>query len=171
MSKIKCLINETASQKQSVSRQSSSGVTGGGQSAPQRLLTGKFLLTYREKRGKEKREKGEMEKKRRKIVKRKVENWNWLEESCKMRRGLFVCLFVCFSLLKTTKICFGCTKMKIFYREKVFHAGKNREKWLCPLRKIFLLHPCNHHDTFRWSKVHTLSAKKRGLKLQSFSAS
>ena len=38
-----------------------SGVTGGGQggqSAPQRLLTGKFLLTYREKRGKEKREKG-----------------------------------------------------------------------------------------------------------------
>ena len=38
-----------------------SGVTGGGQggqSAPQRLLTGKFLLTYREKRSKEKREKG-----------------------------------------------------------------------------------------------------------------
>ena len=42
-----------------------SGVTGGGgspgaggQSAPQRFLTGKFLLTYREKRGKEKKEKG-----------------------------------------------------------------------------------------------------------------
>ena len=36
----------------------SSGVTGGGgglQSVPQRPLTGKFLLTYREKRGKEKR--------------------------------------------------------------------------------------------------------------------
>ena len=36
----------------------SSGVNrrgGGGQSAPYRLLTGKFLLTYREKRGKEKR--------------------------------------------------------------------------------------------------------------------
>ena len=35
-----------------------SGVTGGGgaggQSVPQRLLTGKFLLTYREKRGKKK---------------------------------------------------------------------------------------------------------------------
>ena len=29
-----------------------------GQSAPQRLLTGKFLMTYREKRGKEKMEKG-----------------------------------------------------------------------------------------------------------------
>ena len=43
-----------------------SGVTGGGgggrqgaECPPQRLLTGKFLLIYREKRGKEKREKGE----------------------------------------------------------------------------------------------------------------
>ena len=42
------------------------GVTGGGgggvrvrgQSAPQRLLTGKFVLTYRENRGKEKSENG-----------------------------------------------------------------------------------------------------------------
>ena len=53
-----------------------SGVTGGGrgQSAPQRLLKGKFLVTYREKIGKEKRGKGKMEKKRRKIVKGKVEN-------------------------------------------------------------------------------------------------
>ena len=39
-----------------------SGATGGvgqGAECPQRLLTGKFLLTYREKRGKEKRENGE----------------------------------------------------------------------------------------------------------------
>ena len=37
-----------------------SGVTDGGRGAecPQRLLTGKFLLPYLEKRGKEKREKG-----------------------------------------------------------------------------------------------------------------
>ena len=38
-----------------------------------------------------------------------------------------------FVFSKTTKICFGSTKMEIFYREK------NQEKWLCPLRKIFLL--------------------------------
>ena len=40
---------------------SSSDVTGGGAGGrvpSQRLLTGKFLLTHREKRGKEKREKG-----------------------------------------------------------------------------------------------------------------
>ena len=49
--------------------------------------------------------------------------------------------FFFFSLLKTTKICFGFTKMGIFYREKAFHAGKKQEKWLCPLRKICLLRP------------------------------
>ena len=42
-----------------------------GQSAPPRLLTGKFLLTYREKRGKKKGENGEEKKENRKG---KVEN-------------------------------------------------------------------------------------------------
>ena len=32
--------------------------------------------------------------------------------------------------------------MEIFYQEKAFQAGeKIQEKWLCPLRKIFLLCP------------------------------
>ena len=57
------------------------GGAGGRQSAPhapQRLLTGKFLLTYWEKRGKEK---AKTEQKRRKIEKRKeVEKWKWKEE-------------------------------------------------------------------------------------------
>ena len=37
-----------------------SGVTGGGRGAecPQRLVSGKFLLTFQEKRGKEKKKKG-----------------------------------------------------------------------------------------------------------------
>ena len=34
----------------------------------------------------------------------------------------------CFSLFKTTKICFGSTKMEIFYREKAFHARKKIRK-------------------------------------------
>ena len=39
-------------------------------------------------------------------------------------------------------ICFGSTKMGIFYWEKAFHAGKkNQEKLISPLRKIFLLCP------------------------------
>ena len=33
-----------------------------------------------------------------------------------------------FSLFKTTEICFGSTKMGIFYREKEFHAGKKLRK-------------------------------------------
>ena len=60
-----------------------SGVTGGGQSAPQRLLTGKFLLTYREK--KETRRK--IEKKRRKIVKGKVENWKYGSRKSNIQRA------------------------------------------------------------------------------------
>ena len=45
------------------------------------------------------------------------------------------CFVFFFLLFKPTKICFGSTKMEIFYREKAFHAGKNQEKRLCPLRK------------------------------------
>ena len=45
-----------------------------------------------------------------------------------MRRGPFFLFFVSFSLFKTTEICFGSTKMGIFYREKAFHPGKNQEK-------------------------------------------
>ena len=41
----------------------------------------------------------------------------------------FFFLIFCFSLLKTTEICFGSTKMGIFCREKASHAGeKNQEK-------------------------------------------
>ena len=41
----------------------------------------------------------------------------------------------CFSLLKTTEICFGSTKMGIFYREKTFHAGTKSGKMTLPPQK------------------------------------
>ena len=45
--------------------------------------------------------------------------------------------FFCFSLFKTTEICFGSTKMEIFYLEKAFHAGKKiRKMTLAPLKNI-----------------------------------
>ena len=40
----------------------------------------------------------------------------------------FFFFFFCFSLLKMTKICFGCNKMGIFYQEKTFHTGKKIRK-------------------------------------------
>ena len=94
----------------------SRGAGGRGQSSPQRLLTWKFLLTYREKRGKEKGKGVKIEKKRRKIVKGKVEKLQNEERT------------FCFSLFKTTKICFRSTKMEIFYREKAFHTGEKIRK-------------------------------------------
>ena len=45
-----------------------------------------------------------------------------------LKRGEDLFFFFCFSLLKTMKICFGSTKMGIFYREKAFHAGKKIRK-------------------------------------------
>ena len=116
---------------------------------PQRLQTGKFLLTYREK---EARKKG-----------KRSENWEETKENCKMEGGklemevgkevrtfldpfLFLFpFFFCLSLFKTTEICFGSTKMGIFYREKsISRRGKNQEKWLCLLRKICLLRPWSY---------------------------
>ena len=65
-----------------------------------------------------------IEKKRGKIVKGKKVKKLQNEE----RTFFFFFFFVCVSLFKTTKICFGSTKMEIFYLEKAFHAGKESGK-------------------------------------------
>ena len=45
--------------------------------------------------------------------------------------------FFSFSLFKATEICFGSTKMGIFYREKTFHAWKKiRKNEFAPLKNI-----------------------------------
>ena len=48
-------------------------------------------------------------------------------------RTFFFFFFLLFSLFKTTEICFGCTKMKIFYWEKEFHTtGKKGKMTIAP---------------------------------------
>ena len=96
-----------------------------------------------------------LEKKRRKIVKGKVEKKLEMEVGKFIKSGeelffffFFFFFFFCFSLLKTTKTCFGSTKMGIFYREKHFTPGRKSEKWICPLRKICLLRPWPEHLIF-----------------------
>ena len=109
---------------------------------PQKLLTKKFLLTYWGKRVKGKKGGNRAEKKEN----RKKEGIKFKTEGD--RRGLFFFLFFFFFffhwLFKTTEICFGSTKMGIFYREKAFHAGKKiRKNDFAPLWKIFLfIHVC-----------------------------
>ena len=66
---------------------------------------------------------GKMEQKRRKIEKGKMEKWKWKEEKLQNAERTFFFLFCC-SLFKTTEICFGSTKIGIFYREKAFYTGK-----------------------------------------------
>ena len=83
---------------------------------------GKFLLTYWEKRGKEKCENGAEKKENGKKEGGKLK----MEEGkVRMRRGpflfFFFFFFFCFSLFKTTQICFGSTKMGIFNQGKAFY--------------------------------------------------
>ena len=115
------------------------GVGGGGRvpPSPPRLLTGKFLMTYREKRSKEK----------------KSENWEERKENCEREGGKIqngrwksykCCFFSPLLFFKTTKICFGSTKM-----EKHFTMGNNQEKWLCPLIKSSSYAPDAHYGLFR----------------------
>ena len=78
--------------------------------------------------GKKKRQ-GKMEQKRRKIIKGKVENWKLQKEERIFFFFFFFFFFFSFLLFKTTEICFGSTKMGIFYREKsISYRGKNQEK-------------------------------------------
>ena len=98
-----------------------SGITGGGRGVrmPQRLLTGKILLTYRDKRGKEKMEKGGGNGEGKKENCKK-EGGKWKMEggkSSKMRRGLFFfCFFFffffCFLLSKRLKFDLGLPRWK-----------------------------------------------------------
>ena len=70
-----------------------------------------------------------------------------------VRTFFFFFFFFCFSLLKMTKICFGSTKMGIFYREKAFHVGKKiRKDDFAPSEKYACYAPVVHYILFvRWA--------------------
>ena len=119
-----------------------SGVTGGGggqggRVPPRDFWPGNFFLTYREKRGKENREKGvKIENKRRKIVKGKVENWKWkweklLTELKELWTFFFFCFFCFFFAFhfwkrrKWRKYVLDLPKWEFSTGKKTFHAGKN----------------------------------------------
>ena len=67
-------------------------------------------------------------------------NCKWKEGKLQNAEGTFFFFFF-FSLFKTTKICFGSTKMEFFYREKAFHAGKKSGKMTLPPQKNFPVTP------------------------------
>ena len=114
----------------------SSGVTGG---RGQRLLTRKFLLTYRGKRGKEKREKGwKLRRKERKLfVKGKVEKLQNEE------RTFF--FFFASHFSKPLKFVLGLPNWKFSTRKKHFMQGKKQTnkqtKMTLPPQKYFSVMP------------------------------
>ena len=137
-----------------------SGVTGGGGRGgivpPQTSDWEIFAGLPGKKEARKKWKRVEMEKKRRKIVKRKKEGG----KSWEMRRRgfFFFFFFYCFSLFKTPKICFGATKIEIFYREKsISRWEKNQEKWLCLLEKFSCYAPGTDNRPPNYNFISTLS--------------
>ena len=105
---------------------------GGGESGPQRLLTGKFSADLLGKKRQWKQfKRGKMEKKRRKIVEGKVENWKWKEAKLLKWGPFFLSLS---SLFKMTKNCFG---------KSISCRGKKSGKMTLPHRKKFPVTPLN----------------------------
>ena len=91
-----------------------------------------------------------MEKKRRKIVKGKVENWKCNEENLENEeRTFFFFFFFAFHFSKPVKFVLGLPKWKCSILKKRARQ-KIRKKWLCPLRKIFLLCPCTLEEVDSW---------------------
>ena len=113
-----------------------------GAESPLTFFTGKFLLTCRENRGKEKKGKGENRK-----LKMEGES---MKLSMKLRRGplfsfsfsflFFSFLFFFFHFLKPLKFVWGVPKWKISTggKKHISSQEKSRKKWLCLLWKIFL---------------------------------
>ena len=83
----------------------------GGQSTPHQTSDLEISADISGKESKENREKG-AKKKEKENWKKKVENWKWKEE--KLQKEV------------RAEICFGSTKMGIFYREKAFHTGNKK---------------------------------------------
>ena len=112
----------------------------GGGEGPQRLLTGKFLLTYQEKRGKKKRGRVENGEEKKEIVKGKVGNWKWKE---KMRRGplLFFFFFFALHFSKPLKFVLGLPKWKFSTRKQHFTPGNKSRKITLPPQKNFPVMP------------------------------
>ena len=117
---------------------------GGGRGAewpPPRLLTGKFLQTYRAKRGKEKIERLENGEKKenckREGGKLKMEG----VKSLKMRRGFFF-FFFAFHFSKRQKFVLGLPKWKFSAGKKHFTTGKKKSgKMTLPPQKNFPVTP------------------------------
>ena len=96
-----------------------------------------FADASRKKRQGKKGKGVKIEKKRRKIAKREGGKWKIENEVGKViKRGedffFFFFFFFFFSLLKTTEICFGSTKMGIFTGKKHFTRKKKSGKMTLP---------------------------------------
>ena len=147
-----------------------SGITGGGGRVPPRdFWPGISCWPIGKKETRKKGEKGWKLWRKKENCKTQGGKLKMEGEKLENKERTFFFFFFCLSLSKTTKICFGSTKMEIFYREKAIHSEKkNQEKWLCPLRKIGKfswyapLPPPNPHLWSNANDLHDSSCSEAG---------
>ena len=107
----------------------------GGQSAPRDFWPGNREISadlYGKKRQGKYGKGGKMEKKKRKIVKGKVENWKWKEEK---RPNWGEDLF--FFKMTNKNLFWAYQNINFPPGKRNTRWGKIRKKWFCPLRKKF----------------------------------
>ena len=126
-----------------------SGVTGGGRAEcpPRDFWPGNFCWRIGKKEARKKMEKGEnWEEERRKIVKGR---WKIGRGSNKkLWKEVRTFFFFAFHFWKRRKFVLGLPKWEFPTGKKHFTPGKNQEKWLCPLRKIYQLRPWRYTNCF-----------------------
>ena len=113
-----------------------------GAECPPRLLTGKFLLPYREKRGKKTRENGAV--KRRKIGKGRVENQKWKEEKLQNEGRtffFFLFFFLLFNFQNHWNLFWVYQNGNFLPGRKTFTPGKKSGKMTLPPLKNIPLTP------------------------------
>ena len=89
---------------------------------PQRLLTGKFLMTYRGKKRQGKNGKGM------KIDKKKVENWKWKQENVLKRGEDFFFFFLLFTFENDENLFWVYQNGNFLPGKSISRREKNQEK-------------------------------------------
>ena len=121
-----------------------SGVTGGGGRVPPRdFRPGNFCWPTGKKEARKKEKGVKIEKKRRKIVKGKVENWKWKVEKLQNEERTFFFFFLAFQ--NHYNLFWVYQNENFLLGKSISRREKNQEKLLCPLRKIFPLNAPAHN--------------------------
>ena len=120
-------------------------VTGGGRQGgrvpPRDFWPGNFCWRIGKKEARKKGKRGENGEEKKETFKREGGKLE-MEVGKEVRTFFVFCFFFWLFTFENDGNLWGLPKWEFATGKKHFTLGKNQEKWLCPLRKIYLLCPC-----------------------------